>query len=69
LKTQIRKTQVDDYQKYIALSRYSRWDKEKGRRETYGEVVDRVCDYWLSRVEANKSLSEESKQALREVIG
>jgi len=32
---------MDDYQKFIAISRYARWDETKGRRETYEETVDR----------------------------
>jgi len=46
------------YQQFIHLSRYARWDYDKKRRETWGETVDRyftffqehlkeVCDYDL----------------------
>lgn len=40
---------MDDFQKYIHLSRYSRWDYEKNRRETWEETVKRYCDFWQSR--------------------
>ena len=29
------------YQEFIHLSRYSRWLPDKGRRETWGEPVER----------------------------
>jgi len=46
------------YQQFIHLSRYARWDYDKKRRETWGETVDRyftffqehlkeTCDYDL----------------------
>ena len=34
------------YQQYIHLSRYSRWDKEKERRETFPETVSRYFDFF-----------------------
>jgi ribonucleoside-diphosphate reductase alpha chain len=40
---------IDDYQKYIHLSRYARWlDKEK-RRENWDETVDRYIDFFKDR--------------------
>ena len=33
-----------DYQTFIATSRYARWIEEEGRRETWGETVDRYVD-------------------------
>ena len=32
---------MDDYQKFIALSRYARWMPDQNRRETWEETVDR----------------------------
>ena len=32
---------MDDYQKFIALSRYARWLPDENRRETWGETVGR----------------------------
>lgn len=36
---------MDQYQEYIALSRYSRFIDELGRRETWDETVSRYIDY------------------------
>ena len=46
------------YQQFIHLSRYSRWLEDEGRRETWGETIERyfsffeehlqeMCDYKL----------------------
>lgn len=32
---------MDDYQRFIAISRYARWLDDEGRRETWEETVDR----------------------------
>ncbi len=37
---------MDQYQQYIHMSRYSRWREELGRRETWGETVDRYVDFF-----------------------
>ena len=34
------------YQEFIHLSRYSRWLPEKGRRETWGETIDRYFTFF-----------------------
>lgn len=36
------------YENFIALSRYARWIEDEGRRETWGETVDRYLDYMLT---------------------
>ena len=33
-----------DYQTFIATSRYARWLEDKGRRETWGETIERYMD-------------------------
>jgi ribonucleoside-triphosphate reductase (thioredoxin) len=33
-----------DYQTFIATSRYARWLEDEGRRETWGETVDRYVN-------------------------
>ena len=33
-----------DYQSFIALSRYAKWLDKEGRRETFSETVERLCD-------------------------
>jgi ribonucleoside-diphosphate reductase alpha chain len=37
---------MDQYQNFIALSRYARWLPEEERRETWNETVRRYVDYW-----------------------
>ena len=34
------------YQQFIHLSRYSRWLPEEGRRENWGETVDRYFNFF-----------------------
>lgn len=36
----------DPYQNFIALSRYARWDENKGRREVWSETVDRLVEFF-----------------------
>lgn len=43
------RTLPTDYQSYIHLSRYARWDAEKGRRETWEETVARYVNFFKSR--------------------
>ena len=40
---------MDNYQRYIAASRYARWLPEEGRRESWDETVDRLSDFWQDR--------------------
>jgi len=37
------------YQEYIALSRYSRFQDDLGRRESWDETVNRLLDFWERR--------------------
>ena len=37
-------TQMSEYQKYIALSRYARWIPAENRRESWDETVDRYME-------------------------
>ena len=41
---------MDNYQQYIAMSRYARWLPEEGRRETWKETVARLEDFWDARL-------------------
>ena len=41
------------YQQYIHLSRYSRWDYDKQRRETWKETVDRYFNFFRKHLEEN----------------
>lgn len=40
---------MSEYEDYIALSRYSRFRDDLGRRETWSETVDRLIDWWKER--------------------
>lgn len=42
--------EMNDFQKYIHLSRYSRYLEEEGRRETWEETVNRYVSYITDRV-------------------
>ena len=40
-----------EYQQFIHLSRYARWDYDKKRRETWGETVDRYLNFYQKHLE------------------
>ena len=40
---------MNDYNKFIYLSRYSKWNDELKRRETWPETVARYCDFFSQR--------------------
>ena len=41
------------YQQYIHLSRYSRWDYNNKRRETWEETVGRYFDFFQKHLATN----------------
>ena len=43
---------MDQYQEYIAASRYARYQDDKGRRESWPETVTRFTEYVFSRTPA-----------------
>lgn len=49
-------TELNNYQEYIATSRYARWLDYKGRRETWDETCWRYVYFWL-----NKDLIDEDE--------
>jgi ribonucleoside-diphosphate reductase alpha chain len=58
---------MDSYQEYIAASRYARYQDDKGRRENWGETVDRYVDYIFSRtpaIQENTKLKTEIRSAI-----
>ena len=59
---------MDNYQKYIALSRYARYLDDEGRRETWEETVRRYIDFWHTRLETKGTemyrLLEEAYEAI-----
>ena len=54
---------MNDYQTFIATSRYSRWLDEEKRRETWPEVVDRYLGFFSHLIKDDKT-----KENLREKI-
>lgn len=40
---------MNNYQEYIHLSRYARWNEEEGRRETWEETVDRYVSFFQDK--------------------
>ncbi len=42
-----------EYQQFIHLSRYARWDYDKGRRETWHETIERYFDFFSGHLEKN----------------
>jgi ribonucleoside-diphosphate reductase alpha chain len=42
-----------EYQQFIHLSRYSRWDYDKGRRETWEETVGRYFNFFKEHLQEN----------------
>ena len=51
---------MDDYQQFIALSRYARWLPDQNRRETWGETVDR----YVTNIIGNKADTTEIRNAI-----
>ena len=59
---------MDQYQEYIAASRYARYQDDKGRRESWDETVQRFTDYIFSRtpaITANSALKDELFSAIK----
>lgn len=52
---------MNEYQQYIALSRYARWLEEEGRRETWQETCERYINYWKNKF---PHLAEEIQELL-----
>lgn len=40
---------MNDYQHFIAASRYARWLDDEGRRETWEETCNRYVSYWVAK--------------------
>lgn len=47
------------YENFIALSRYARWVESEGRRETWGESVDRYVDFMVAHVQKTNNIKIE----------
>jgi len=49
---------MDKYQQFIHKSRYARWMKEEGRRETWEETVQRYVDFWTKRGQIDSKVAK-----------
>ena len=49
-----------EYQQFIHLSRYARWDYEKGRRETWHETIERYFNFFTEHLEENHGFKLEN---------
>ena len=56
---------MDQYQSFIASSRYARWLPEKGRRETWEETVSRYINFWTDRGHLDCNDQKEMKRAIQ----
>ncbi|MCA2570651.1 hypothetical protein [Microcystis sp. M42BS1] len=54
---------MNNYQRFIALSRYARHIPEQNRRESWEETVDRLCTFWKNKY-PDIFPYEEMKQAI-----
>jgi ribonucleoside-diphosphate reductase alpha chain len=59
---------MNNYQQYIALSRYARWLDKESRRETFTETVDRYIAFIYGQAENNTSISETDILELKNVL-
>jgi ribonucleoside-diphosphate reductase alpha chain len=64
----MKNTIENPYENFIALSRYAKWVEAEGRRETWGETVDRYFSFMTNHLKENhnytpsENLVEELKQ-------
>ena len=49
-----------EYQQFIHLSRYARWDYDKERRETWDETVERYFDFFKGHLKETCGFSLEN---------
>ena len=63
-------TLPNDYQNFIALSRYARWLPDKNRRETWKETVARYFDFmeWHLESHTNQELVPKTRKILEEAV-
>ena len=63
-------TLPNDYQNFIALSRYARWLPEKNRRETWKETVARYFDFMEQHLKenTNQELVPKTRKILEDAV-
>ena len=55
-------TSNPQYSEFIALSRYARFDDEKGRREIWPETVERLINFWKGKYPEHSEVLEKKIQ-------
>ena len=55
------RTIENPYENFIALSRYAKWVEAEGRRETWGETVDRYFSFMLTSLKDNYNYIPDEK--------
>jgi len=55
------------YQEFIALSRYSKFQSDLGRREKWGETVDRSRNWWKARYPEHTAVLDEIYDGVAEL--
>ena len=59
-----------EYQSFIHLSRYARWDYSVSRRELWEETINRYFDFFKEHLQENfnYTLDEETHIELKEAV-
>jgi len=57
-----------NYQQFIHLSRYARWNEEIGRRETWNETVARYFDFLEAHLKEKNGLEDTTWDSVRDVL-
>ena len=57
-----------NYQQFIHLSRYARWNEDKQRRETWDETVARYFDFFESHLKEKHNLEPSVWSAIRTTL-
>ena len=57
---------MNDYQKFIAISRYARWLPNEHRRETWEETVNRYVDFMSLQVKGHLPIAQ-LKEAITKI--
>ena len=57
-----------NYQQFIHLSRYARWNEENQRRETWDETVSRYFDFFEKHLKENHNLSKSKFDETRKYL-
>jgi len=59
---------MDNYQQYIALSRYARYLDDKGRRETFEETADRYINFFKERHSGDNEILSKLSEAREAIV-